>query len=163
MIERRVFNFGDPGEPGCYRSPPRQKSRVPGEGSMFPQRSRHIPRSVFPLVQSFSAIHTPTRTFFVAGRQSCRPSSTENSISSRYDHATATWRVKKWSLIPDCPAHRFARCAEHGGALGNVISAWKLLESSSSLTVYLRSREFATAHISIAADSRSFPFVVEYA
>ena len=49
------------------------------------------------------------------------------------------------------------------GALGNVISAWKLLESSSSLTVYLRSREFATAHISIAADSRSFPFVVEYA
>ena len=64
MIERREFDFGDPVEPGCYRFPPRQKSRVPGEGPMFPQRSRHIPRSVLLLVQSLQRYrHANTDVF----------------------------------------------------------------------------------------------------
>ena len=124
-----MFDFGDPVSQAVIVPHPAKILRVPGEGSMFPQCSRHIPRSVFPLVQSFSAIHTPTRTFFVAGRQSCRPSSTENSISSRYDHERPTWRVKKKVTCPRLSNSPVCSLRRTRGALENVISGWKLLES----------------------------------
>ena len=103
---------------------------------MFPQRSWHIPRSVFPLAQSFGAIDTPTRTFFCGGAPIMH-SYAGNRVPKTLYRAGKITRRRLWSLegeemvtyprLSNSPACSLRRTR---GAVENVIELPIGLEAS---------------------------------